>query len=1113
MGIHEIIIADTASSQNRLVPSVRAGAGASHAQLLGIVMSAMDAVISIDAEQSVLLFNPAAEKMFGWSAAEMLGQPIERVIPPHLRAAHRKQILEFGKNGVTTRVVGKQGELSGLHRDGTAFPVEASISQVEVESGKIFTIIVRDITEAREAHAALERSEQRFRGLVENSFDGIALLAANGTILYGSASTSQILGYALDEFVGRNAFALIHPDDQNFVTSRMRLVLEQPRIGVTVSARVRHKSGAWCRLESILTNLLDEPGVEAIVNNYRDVTERREAEDAVRASEALTGSVLAAITVQLAVLDAQGTIVKVNPIWEQFARENGDSTLLSTGVGVNYLEVCRRAAGIHSEQASLALEGIQAVMDGTLPSFTLEYPCDSHQKKRWFVMYAVPLPYLNGALITHLNITERRNAEQSERDQRTLAEALRDTAAILNSTLELHIVAERILEHVGRVVPHDASTIMLIEHGNARVIGSRGYPAEDAAEIVSLRLPLDGTPNLQELVATGKPVLVADTHAYAGWRRTPVTAHQSASLAAPIRSKGKTIGVISLDSYTPNTFNEVDALRLLAFADQAGIALENARLFQETTVRLAELEAINMVSTTLRAAQKMDDMLLHFIEEVLALLHCEVGSIWIYDAVQQQVKRMAARGWMKDMPPFGKLGEGILGHVIETGQLYRTSEVQNDPYVNPRFRTFIPEGQSGVCVPIRTADQIVGALFVVVALPRILGDEELNLLTTITEMAGNTIHRMRLHQETERQLDRLASLRVIDRAISSSLDLGVTLQILLEQIVTRLKVDAAAILLRKPITNQLEYEAARGFRLALSQLVPVRLGKGLAGRVALERTALDIPDLAQKIDKSVNKAVFIEEGFASYYATPLIIKGTVTGVLELFERAPRAARPEWVDYVEAMAAQAAIAIDSAALFDNLQRSNLQLVVAYDETIEGWSRALDLRDKETEGHTQRVTEMTMWLARAAGIAEAELVHVRRGALLHDIGKMGVPDQILLKPGSLSAEEWVIMRSHPSLAYEMLHPIVYLRPALDIPYCHHEKLDGTGYPRGLKGDEIPLAARIFAVADVWDALRSDRPYRPAWSEEKTRAHMESLKGTHFDPWVVDLFLEMIQTPVMA
>ena len=199
--------------------------------------------------------------------------------------------------------------------------------------------------------------------------------------------------------------------------------------------------------------------------------------------------------------------------------------------------------------------------------------------------------------------------------------------------------------------------------------------------------------------------------------------------------------------------------------------------------------------------------------------------------------------------------------------------------------------------------------------------------------------------------------------------------------------------------------------------------------------------------------------------------------------------------------------------DRIVVLNYELAQAYDGTIEGWSRALDLRDHETEGHSQRVTEMTVTLARAFGMSEEELVHVRRGALLHDIGKMGVPDSILLKPGPLTEEEWVVMRRHPVYAYEMLSEVSFVRPALEIPHCHHEKWDGTGYPRGLAGDNIPLAARLFAVVDVWDALRSDRPYRSAWPIEKTRDHIASLAGTHFDPQAVAVFLNHVAPVCVA
>jgi putative two-component system response regulator len=196
-----------------------------------------------------------------------------------------------------------------------------------------------------------------------------------------------------------------------------------------------------------------------------------------------------------------------------------------------------------------------------------------------------------------------------------------------------------------------------------------------------------------------------------------------------------------------------------------------------------------------------------------------------------------------------------------------------------------------------------------------------------------------------------------------------------------------------------------------------------------------------------------------------------------------------------------------ALREREQQTILELNAAYTATLEGWARALDLRDHETKGHCQRVADLTVRLALMAGLSEADCVHVRRGALLHDIGKMGIPDHILLKPSALDPQEWEIMQRHPAYALDLLKPIDYLRPALDIPYCHHEKWDGTGYPRGLAGEQVPLAARLFAVADIWDALRSDRPYRAAWTAERAREHILSLVGSHLDPRAVATFMALL------
>jgi len=372
------------------------------------------------------------------------------------------------------------------------------------------------------------------------------------------------------------------------------------------------------------------------------------------------------------------------------------------------------------------------------------------------------------------------------------------------------------------------------------------------------------------------------------------------------------------------------------------------------------------------------------------------------------------------------------------------------------------------------------------------------------------IRERKLHEEhLKRQIDRLAALRAIDMAITASLDIRVTFSVFLEQVIACLGVDAADVLLiESQAHNRLSFVAGRGFRTNALRHTKLLIGEGYAGRAVQERKPLCIPDLQKEPNALLQQSPHLSsENFVTYHAVPLIAKGYVRGVLELFNRTPFEHDQDWLDFLDTLAGQAAIAIDNALLFDDLQNSNIELIHAYDSTLEGWSRALDLRDKETEGHSKRVTEMTLRLARQMGMTDSEQMQVRRGALLHDIGKMGIPDGILLKPGTLSDAEWEIMRKHPVYAYELLYPISHLRPALDIPYCHHEKWDGTGYPRGLKGEYIPLSARIFSVVDVWDALCSDRPYRPAWPEEKTREYIKELSGKQFDPKVVEGFFELL------
>lgn len=365
----------------------------------------------------------------------------------------------------------------------------------------------------------------------------------------------------------------------------------------------------------------------------------------------------------------------------------------------------------------------------------------------------------------------------------------------------------------------------------------------------------------------------------------------------------------------------------------------------------------------------------------------------------------------------------------------------------------------------------------------------------------------RVDAQNRIQLQQLSALREIDNAINSNLDIGLTFEILLRQAIEQLGIDAATVLVTDQHMKTLDVRSQMGFQSGPLRQPSRRLGDGFASAAALEKRTVSIPNLEEAAIDGEDVQFFLQHGFVSYYGVPIIVKGTCLGVLEIFNRSPLTPDVEWREFLEVLSGKAAIAIENYQLFNDLQHTSLELTIAYDATLEGWANALELFDVETVGHSRRVTELSSELAQELGMRDEELVHVRRGALLHDIGKMGIDRAILNKPGPLDEQEWEQVRKHPTISFELLSGIKYLRPALSIPYSHHEKWDGTGYPKALKGEQIPIEARIFSVVDVWDALTSERPYSEAWSKKKALKYIQDQAGAHFDADVVKVFIRLI------
>jgi PAS domain S-box-containing protein/putative nucleotidyltransferase with HDIG domain len=417
---------------------------------------------------------------------------------------------------------------------------------------------------------------------------------------------------------------------------------------------------------------------------------------------------------------------------------------------------------------------------------------------------------------------------------------------------------------------------------------------------------------------------------------------------------------------------------------------------------------------------------------------------------------------------------------------------------------------SGMSVVIHGTGDPYGVLGVHGTTPLRFDAADAAFLQSVANVVAEAVKRRESAAALETRVRRLDALHTIDNAITDGREMHATLRVIVDQIRQQLEVDAVAAFVYKDDLQTLGFAAGSGFRTDFIREDAPGLGEGRLGVVALERRLDHVPDIRSSLDSFARAHLVEAEGFVTYFGVPLVVKGALEGVLEIFHREPMQPDVGWHEFLTTLGTQTAIAINSSRLFADLQVSNSKLRLAYDATIEGWARALELKDNQTEGHSRRVTDLSVRLARRLGVPDQDLVDIRRGALLHDIGKMAIPDRILLKEGRLDAAEWEVMRSHPTQAYELLLPVEFLRDALDIPYAHHERWDGSGYPRGLAGEEIPLAARIFAVADVYDALTSERPYWPAWSKERALEYVRDQSGRHFDPSVAAEFGAMMAQP---
>lgn len=1018
------------------------------------------AVLVIDADTWIIRScNSAIEDILGFRRDEVVGETFEIL---HVDSRHYRRFIKRVDRGISG---------NGIHRleyylrlkNGSR--IIAEITLTDHGMGRSLVCIIHDITERKRSQRALKESEERWRQVLDVAQVGLILVdPETHKIIDANAMAVQLIDISVGDIIGKDCHEYMCPraecgclgtDDHNNTRN--------------VECMLITAGGRELPIIKYVTPM-SVGGRKVLLETFIDISERKKAADILKRYQLLSEN-------------AQDIIL--------FVRRDGSiidaNAAAVRSYGYEYEELLTlNVRSLRTPDCALQVEEQIRVADMTGITFETE-----HQRRDGSVF---PVEVSSqGAnvgddrilLSIVRDITERKRTEQSLRESQHFAhqvtEATPDLLYMYDLEEERNVWTNRqissILGYSDEEIRHMGEKMMANilhpEDGEKVMAHHKGFVSAKDGEIREI------TYRMRDL--NGR------------WRwlasRDKIFSRDSRGLPKLILGAARDI------------------------TDRR--ATENALLDSQSKIlrHTSQSEAMVRISSELNAQLDLSTVLQLVCDNAVRSLNAPIASVMLYDEDLGVLRHVLSRGsrpngFAADLLPITpeSLGDVIFDPdsvLVIPDARERKSSPNRQLYVDNDLSTVVMAG-------LLRNGSLIGTLNITMfGETREFAEDELSLFRGLAHQAAQAIANAQLFQDASRRLNFLQALRDIDKAISASMDLDVILGVLLNQVVSQLGVHAADVLLYDSYSQTLEYASGIGFKTRALRNTNLRLGHGYAGRAAQTRKLVKVSDLTHEQNEMTAAPLFKLEGFVTYYSVPLVAKGQIQGVLEVFFRGPFSPDHEWMEFFETLAGQAAIAIDNAALFESQQNAHSELILAYDNTLEGWSRALDLRDKETEGHSLRVTDMTIRLAKAMGIGKAEIVHIRRGALLHDIGKVGIPDSILLKPGGLTDDEWLVMRHHPTSAYELLAKISFLRPALDIPYYHHERWDGKGYPHGLKGEQIPLSARIFSVVDVWDALCSDRPYRPAWTNDVAKAYIAEAAGTQFDPNVAAVFLEIVDT----
>ena len=1015
-------------------------------------------------------------------------------------------------------------------KDGSIIWTVTNASAVMDHAGSLlyYEGFVRDITERKLAEKTLQTNEEKYRLMVETSSEGVIFLDKALRLTLVNRQAASMLGYSIEELLGQQLDSLLFEED----LEDHRLQMQTQGQGSVYERCFRRRDGS--RLWTIIsaTVITDTEGrLDGAFAMLTDITERKQAEVALQASEQnarrtaeqlrMVNRIGIRITAGLGLeqllqtIDEQSQQIGIADSYYialydhttesiDFLYSRTDGKRISRP-RINIREKPILANKIIETHQTLFIPDFQNESTGIVynpisptPTLTRTYlgvpllvneqviGLISMQNKQAnayspeqietleLLATQAALAIQNSQLYEQAQqeLVERKHAEEETAQRNKYLTLLNQLGRALNTLSSLPVIIQQISDLIGQVFDNRNLYIALYNQETNLISFPIYRMAGEKRDSAEERPPSNGL--TEYVIRSRTPVLISDhmPETLAERGISLIGAICQSYLGVPILVDERVIGVIAVQDYEHTQVYNTNHVELLTtIALQAAIAIENSRLYEAIQQELAERKRAE--ERTLKSEKKYRELFEVNKDGIVILPLNSYGSPSVFIELNDAAAEM-------------------LGYTRE--EMLKRSPRMLEPHTSPeQFAHREAEFQSKGTLNFETVllHKNGHPVFADFTAQLIEYEDQPAIMQIVRDVSES--------KQRERELQAFASLSAALRTAPSRAEM---LPVIVEQLAALLQCDSISADMIDPLTHETVIEAVYG---VWSPLIGFRQPPetGLNAIILKSRQPYHNNNLTDVSIIAIPGNLI--EGIHAIAGVPLIAQDQVIGFLWM-GRNKEIADSE-VRLLAATADIAANAIHRATLHERTQKYALDLTHAYDTTLEGWAHALELRDQETEGHARRVVQMTVDLARAIGIGEDLLEHVRRGALLHDIGKMGIPDSVLLKPGTLNDREWEIMHRHPEYAYQFLEPIEYLRPVLDIPYCHHEKWDGSGYPRGLKGEEIPMAARLFAIVDVWDALRSDRPYRQAWTVEKTHKHILDQSGLHFDPEVVLTFLKML------